>query len=193
MTCPSWDRLVAHRYEGPEAPEPPGWHEALEHLDACGRCRERAFAADPTLAFRRLPEPRLDPGAVDALRAGVHALRRARRVAEAPSPAGPARSPRSSRSVGNGPSGARRARAAGRVAAAVILATTLLSVRPDTITTLGTATAAAGPEEDLPSGATRWNEAVAAVDHFDRPNASIYHLGDDELDFVMVVDPELDV
>jgi hypothetical protein len=207
MSCPAWDRLVAHRYEGPrahEAQEPPGWREALDHLDSCSRCREEALAADPSLVFRSLSRestgPRIDAGEIEALRTGVHALRRAHRVEE------PSRTEWSHRSR----SGRTRSiltavsrGAASRIAAAVILAAALLSVhpggpaRPDGSPRAGavpTATTAARASDEAPPSVTaQWGEEVAAVDNFDRPNASIYYLPDNEMDLVMVVDPELDV
>ena len=56
MSCPDWQRLTALRERDPDA-EPPGWREALAHLDGCPACAAAALAADPLLVFRRLPRP----------------------------------------------------------------------------------------------------------------------------------------
>lgn len=70
MSCPDWGRLADLPREG--AP----WREALAHLDRCERCWTVALRVDPTLVFRRLPDPEIDPAAVEEVRNGVAVLRR---------------------------------------------------------------------------------------------------------------------
>jgi hypothetical protein len=88
-SCPDWRQLAAARDASPA--EPAGWEEALRHLDGCPRCRHAAVAADPLLAFRRLPAPALAADEGEAMRLRVAALRGAARVAplaatDAPAP-----------------------------------------------------------------------------------------------------------
>jgi hypothetical protein len=78
IRCPDWRRLAAARDAGPG--DPPGWDEALRHLDGCPACRESAVAADPLLAFHRLPGPALGADEVEAMRLRVAALRGAGRL-----------------------------------------------------------------------------------------------------------------
>ena len=75
LACPDWKALAAARDAAPG--DPPGWAEALAHLDCgCAQCRRAAVAADPMLAFRLLPGPALDADAeVEAMRLRVAALR----------------------------------------------------------------------------------------------------------------------
>lgn len=85
MSCPSWRELAAWR-DDPRAGEPAEWREALEHLDrGCPLCRRDAYAADPTLVFRRLaavpePTPAQEASDVEAMRRAVAAMRAASRV-----------------------------------------------------------------------------------------------------------------
>lgn len=80
MSCPDWPTLVARRDQVPEGEL--SWERALEHLDACASCREAAYAAEPTLVFRRLPT--LEPSAEDvrAMQRSVAAMRRAQPIVE---------------------------------------------------------------------------------------------------------------
>lgn len=182
MTCPDWNRLTAHRRIGGEAPavaEPEGWPEALEHLDDCESCRDRALAADPLLLFRGLPSVAPDPTEIEDVQAGVAALRRAHRVAGAT----------------DGAAGARRRgsfRGWGRAAAAAILATGLLGLRPEAADVVRLTPQLQRAPVSVPiahlGGAT-----VSAVDDIDRPTASVYHFDDEEVGVVMVVDAGFDV
>jgi len=202
MSCPRWDRLVAFRYAGPDAREPEGWQEALEHLDTCSECREAAVAADPALAFRRLPEVSLGADELRSLRSGVDALRRARRVDAAGlghAWAGP-RSSRWSRGVHRLTRGVRGiAPTVGRLAAAALLAGALLSTAPDGLSIGPGADAGAQPTpQALLAQAGPWSpspaaDSVLAEDDIESPTASVYHLSDDEIGITMVVDPGLDV
>lgn len=196
MSCPRWDRLVAHRYADPgggaAVAEPAGWDEALEHLESCAACREEAFAADPTLVFRRLRPSTLDaeadPDEIRAMRQGVDALRRARRVDE---------------TVAGVPGRARWLRSTSlsrtglRSAAAILLAALLLSVHgaggPDGQPAGRPVALADAGELQARMPADPWSEAAPSADNFDRPNAAVYHIDDEALNLVMVVDPELDV
>ena len=77
-SCPDWRRLAAARDASPA--DPPGWDEALRHLDSCTECRPAAVAADPLLAFRRLPGPVLAADEAESMLLRVAALRGASRV-----------------------------------------------------------------------------------------------------------------
>lgn len=85
MSCPDWKTLAAWR-DDPRAEEPAEWNEAIHHLDrGCSVCRRDAYAADPTLVFRRLaavPQPAAmeESSEVDAMRQAVAAMRVASRV-----------------------------------------------------------------------------------------------------------------
>jgi len=70
MTCPDWGKLAALPRE--DAP----WREAVAHLDHCERCWPLALRIDPTLVFRRLPDPEIDASMVEEVRRGVAVLRR---------------------------------------------------------------------------------------------------------------------
>lgn len=76
--CPDWRALAAARDASPA--DPPGWEEALRHLDSCAACRPEAIAADPLLAFRRLPGPALAADESESMLLRVAALRGASRV-----------------------------------------------------------------------------------------------------------------
>lgn len=183
MSCPDWHRLAADRRAGAgdaEAPEPAGWHEALAHLDGCDGCRDEALAEDPVLLFRRLPAVEADAAAVDDVRAGVAALRRAHRVA------GGIDRPRRV--------GGRRGslRWWGRAAAALVLTAGLLGLRPDVEDPQGPP--AGAWSASLPPSIAQMERATAfAVDDIEHPTASVYHFDDEDLGVVMVVDAGLDV
>jgi len=82
VSCPDWRALAAERDRSPL--DPPGWDEALAHLEGCAACRRDAVAADPTLAFRSLPPLALDDSAeVEAMRLRLAALRGAAAVTPA--------------------------------------------------------------------------------------------------------------
>lgn len=189
--CPSWSRLVAHRLAGPAAEPPAGWTEALEHLETCSVCRADAYAADPTLAFRRLPEVPVGAEDLAAMRAGVETLRRAQRVEAGAEPAGEA-------TAGD-------AAAWKRLAAAVVLVAALLAVHgprpagPPAGPVAGPASAAGFGLESWTGHALDgeildlWASLPVAVDDVEHPTASVYHIDDEELDVMMVVDDGFDV
>jgi len=190
MSCPSWSRLVAHRYGGPDQREPDGWREALEHLGSCATCREAAYAADPTLVLLRHGDAQVDGDEVSRMRAGVDSLRRARRVEE--------HSPdqRSSRDRGadHGRSvWSALVPSAMRLAAAAGLAGVLLSVYPHGEPPAATAALpeiqAFAPSPSIDS----WGSDMAATDDFFLSTATVYHFDEDDLNVVILVDSELDV
>ena len=196
MSCPDWSTLTAHRNgDDRSAAAPEGWNEAMDHLEGCADCRDRAVAADPTLLFRRLPSLEASAGEIADMRAGVAALRRAGRVTESPAARRPA-----TRALATGAS-----TWWGRAAAAAILATGLLSLQPGLEEPApgglfpGTAplTAEMFPFDPEAQGmaALAWlDEAGAsAVDDIENPTASVYHFDDEEVAVVMVVDSGLDV
>lgn len=194
MTCPDWTLLAAHRLaDAPEAAEPADaatWGDALDHLDACPECRRRAVAADPTLVFRSLPAWEPDAAEVDAMRSGVAALRRVHRVAPGPERPLEARTPFRRAAL--------RERTGWRVAAAAGLASALLSVAPVAERLPGPAGSAASAGRlsvgaGVPIAAFLDDPSLPAVDDIDHPTASVYHIDDEEVGVVMVVDAGLDV
>ena len=157
MSCPDWSTLTAAPATRRRTSEPATWAEAMDHLDACGACRDEALAADPILLFRRLPEVRADADEIADMRAGVAALRRAGRVA----------SPE--RAVADADPAAASAPGSwswwGRAAAAAVLTAGLLSLQPGLEEPSATRTA---PQEASSSmawfddgGATRWTTSRA--------------------------------
>ncbi len=186
MSCPDWNRLAAHRFAAASteaAAEPAEWAGALDHLEECPRCREEAFEADPLLLFRRLPKVENAADDVGIVRAGVEALRRARRI-EADG-ADAARTP--------------DGRWWRRVAVAAGLAGMLLSAHPsahdgsaamDPAVRFGLGAALARPAPaSFAEDVSEW----AAVDEIERPTASVYHFDGDDVGVVMVVDAGFDV
>lgn len=197
MTCPDWTRLAAHRHAAPEtaaAAEPREWASALEHLEGCPGCRREAVAADPTLAFRRLPTPTVGPAEVDEIRAGVEALRRARRLEAGAPGAGHAAVP--------GREGS-RSRSWSRAAAAAGLLTALVALGPavepdqragDRRGASAEADASARGAEVDPRPPARLDPSqLLAVDEIEHPTASVYHFDAEEVAVVMVVDAGFDV
>lgn len=84
-----WEELLAHRFD-PSRPRPSKLDGALEHLDGCAACRERALRLDPLLVFRgarSLTEPVDSAAMVEAVRVGRR-LRRLERPSSARSSAG---------------------------------------------------------------------------------------------------------
>ncbi|HNU82838.1 MAG: hypothetical protein GX178_12070 [Acidobacteria bacterium] len=163
MSCPDWQRLTALRERDPDA-EPPGWREALAHLDGCPACAAAALAADPLLVFRRLPRPAVREEEVAALGAEVLALVRAGRRE--------ARRPRR-RGFWRG------AAAAALVGAALLLEPGAGALRPGP----GVTVAALAAEPAAPP----------LLDGLEASSARVYELGGDGLALVMVVDASLDV
>lgn len=166
MSCPDWRSLVAARERDPHVlgTDPPGWSEALDHLDRCPGCAGEALALDPLLVFRRLPRTEPKPGEVEALATEVLALVRAGRRAE--------RLPRRS-------GWWRGVAAAALVAAALALEPGAGGLRPVPGRVVATLAA------DLPT--------LPLLDGLEFPSARIYELGGDGLAVVMVVDESLDV
>ncbi|HSL81517.1 MAG TPA: hypothetical protein VLF66_02000 [Thermoanaerobaculia bacterium] len=195
MTCPDWTLLAAHRLaDAPEAAAPTdagAWGEALGHLDGCPECRRSAVAADPTLVFRSLPAWEPDAAEVDAMRAGVAALRRVHRVAPASEGPREARTPLRRAAL--------RERAGWRMAAAAGLAAALLSVAPVAERLPGDPAGSGASAGRLATGAGFPIAAfledpnLPAVDDIENPTASVYHLDDERVGVVMVVDAGLDV
>jgi len=194
VTCPDWTLLAAHRLaDAPEAAEPANaaaWGEALDHLEACPECRRRAVAADPTLVFRSLPAWEPDAAEVDAMRAGVAALRRAHRVAPGGERPLEARAPFRRAAL--------RERTGWRMAAAAGLASALLSVAPVVERLPGDPAGSAARTGRLtgagvPIAAFLDDPNLPAVDDIENPRASVYHIDDEEVGVVMVVDAGLDV
>lgn len=89
MRCPDWPSLIDRREHDTEGELL--WGRALEHFDGCEACRETAYAAEPTLIFRRLPTVTPPQSEIDAMKQAVAALRRAQPIVE------PARQRRSRR------------------------------------------------------------------------------------------------
>ncbi len=82
MSCPDWTELTRG--------DVPVSADAWAHAETCQACRETAIAADPLLAFRRLPQVEADHDDVTRMQQAVAAMRRGRTVEEQ---AGPERTP----------------------------------------------------------------------------------------------------
>ena len=182
MSCPDWSRLAGERRTADAAAsaEPAAWRQALKHLDGCGECRDEALEADPVLLFRRLPTFAPDAAAIEDMRSGVAALRRAQRLVGGVERAGEPEAVR------------RPSRWWGRAAAAAILAAGLLGFRPDAEHASRVPPDAWSTGSPVPVARLE-APAAFAVDEIDRPTASVYHFDDDEVGVVMVVDAGLDV
>jgi len=163
VSCPDWSGVAARR----EA-EPSGWAAAVAHYDGCSLCRREALAADPLLVFRRLPVEEMTPAEeqaeVDAVRQAVTAMRTAGRLEV-------------------------RRRFAGwrRWAAAVVLAAAALSVGRDKARNLETLVMA--PVSEAPAAAA----AGPTLEGLNRPGARVYHLANEGVSVVWIVDESLDV
>lgn len=185
MSCPSWQDLAAWR-DDPQAEEPVEWREALEHLDrGCALCRRAAYAADPTLVFRRLaavpePTPAQEASDVETMRRAVAAMRAASRV-EAVERRGLA---------GNWK----------RWAAAAALAVAVLSVSADdprhlpgrTLAMSGSFSPSAAGEAAaiLPAS---FDDDQPVLEGVNLPDARLYHMEGEGLSVVMVVDETMGV
>ena len=196
--CPSWRRLTAHRLAAPDAEPPAGWEAALEHLEGCSACRQEAYAADPSLAFRRLPEVPVGAEEVARMRAGVDALRRAQAVDY-----------RADRVAGAAAAPSRAAGGWKRLAAAAVLVAALLAVHGSRPFDPAATSRAGAVEPALPADAALdpwtggagiepeilelWASLPVAVDDVDHPTASVYHIDDEDVDVMMVVGDGLDV
>jgi hypothetical protein len=187
--CPDWTSLVAAREraerENDEAGNavPAEWTAALEHLDACPRCRRQAVAADPLLVFRRLPGADLAPAEehaeAESMVQAVAAMRAAERLESR-----------------------RRFTGWRRWAAAAALALISLSLGRDKTPLLATASVApavALPESAATAGHQAGNEVSAAangtatLERLDRSDARVYQLNGKDLSVFMIVDKKLDV
>lgn len=164
MSCPDWRRLAALRDRGP-TDEPAGWREALAHAEGCPACRRRAVAADPALLFKRLPAVELTPAAA---RSEVEAVRQAVAAMRTASRL------------------ARRDRPDWRRwAAAAVLATAALAMRgpaPEPVRPLG-----------RPAALSTGMAVPATIEGLARPDARIYHMFDESVAVLMIVDESLDV
>jgi hypothetical protein len=179
VSCPDWNGLVALRDR--EGSAPAGWTEALDHLDACSRCRPEALEADPLLVFRRLPAPEMTPAEesaeVDSMRQAVTAMRTARRLDT-------------------------RRRFAGwrRWTAAAVLALASLALGHDRapmeesmvrmarmpVLPPESLAATAAPEDTPETG-------TPTLEDLNRPNAHVYQVQRKDFALVMVVDKGMDV
>jgi hypothetical protein len=186
--CPDWRRLAAARDASPA--DPPGWEEALRHLDSCAACRPAAVAADPLLAFRRLPGPALAADEAESMRLRVAALVGASRVTGAALPSswlvGELARPR--RSVAALP--LRQLAAAAVVALALLAGGNL----PQGVAVLATPNAtllshhlASAPALDADLA------AEPVLDELDRPFDHVVQWNGDDLSVVLVVDGRLGV
>lgn len=188
MSCPDWTALTAHRLQGrhgQETVEPEGWSTALDHFDGgCQLCRKAALKADPTLVFRRLAQvpaaamtEAQERAEVDSVRQAVAAMRAASRLE---------------------PKG-RRFAAGGwkRWSAAAALAMMAVIVPSDDAQrTAQLRNALERPAAESLEASTRaarqTGEAPVLEGGVDLPDARVYHLGDQELAVVMVIDESFD-
>ncbi|HXT21440.1 MAG TPA: hypothetical protein VN923_11865 [Thermoanaerobaculia bacterium] len=182
----SWRRLAAARDASPA--DPPGWEEALRHLDGCPACRTAAVAADPLLAFRRLPPPALAADEAESMLLRVAALRGASRVGAAPASSGFASSWLASQLTSS-----RRLAAVlplRQLAAAAVVAAALLA-------------GGNAPQQAVPAPAPLTQASAPAIDavlaaepvldELDRPFDHVVQWNGDDLSVVLVVDGRLGV
>jgi hypothetical protein len=178
--CPDWTSLVAARQRaerednGSDGAVPAEWTVALEHLDACPRCRRQAVMADPLLVFRRLPGADLAPAEeraeAESMVQAVAAMRAAGRLESR-----------------------RRFTGWRRWAAAAALALISLSLGRDKTPLLATAPpAVALPAAAIPADNAASNGA-ATLERLDRSDARVYQLNGKDLSVFMIVDKKLDV
>jgi hypothetical protein len=156
MTCPDWERLLAHRFRSGVEP-PPDWKAARSHLDACDACRAVAARVDPTVAFHGAA--RWQPAAAEttAILQAVRTLRRAGDFATAPEPS-PRRTPRH------------------RAAAAAVFAV-LLALLPGSTARRGASPADPSRLSVMPRRMQLAPPAAPALDGLDRPRARVYEWG----------------
>lgn len=188
MSCPDWSHLAPGRDDSEQA----AWQSAVAHLDHCSKCWPAALRVEPTLIFRRLPEPEIDPQEIEEVRAGVAVLRRSRGFAR-------------SRQGGH--------RAGWGIAAAVLLAATIaLAPPPRSVSRLpaeaGNAANSSVPalesqerlssvvtdRHDAPTlAATRSAADAPLIEKMGDPGARIYQLQGKGVAVVMIVDRHIDV
>jgi len=198
--CPDWRRLAAARDAVPG--DPPGWEEALRHLDLCAACRAAAVAADPLLAFRRLPPPPLAIDEAESMRLRVAALRGASRVAHPPSSAlAASRVMRPFGVVQRSLAPARRLYAVlplRQLAAAAVVAAALLAGgnAPQRGEAVAAVPGASTPGSPILASSPRFDAVLAAepvLDELDRPFDHVVQWNGDDLSVVLVVDGRLGV
>lgn len=199
MTCPDWRRLVAARERG-AGEDPAGWREALEHLEACPRCRRAALEADPLLALRGLPEPALEADEGRRMVAATRALRR-RQTATArwrwrAAAAVAVVTVAAALAVGSGVlDGAeettRAARGTGEEVTPTEDAGDLPSMTHTATSDAATVDTATGARGNALREAT--SASMPSVLHLEQPTAHVYEVTDADLAVVVVVDQELDL
>lgn len=201
MTCPDWRRLVtAREREGGE--DPPGWQEALEHLEACPQCRRTALEAEPLLVLRRLPEPVLEPDEGRRMVAATRALRRrqtaATRWRRRAAAAVAVVTVGAALTVGSGVlergKGTRNAEQPSRAERAHAPAATEAVVRAQGAEHPGSMTERiAGVQGVDPQGATSSSAPTPSLVDLEQPTARVYEVTDAALALVVVVDSELEL
>jgi hypothetical protein len=178
MSCPDWTALVALRERAAnaaDAAEPAGWTEAVNHLDACPRCRREAMAADPLLVFRRLPVSEM-PEAVEqaeaeSMRQAVAAMRTARRLESRRSFAGWRR----------------------WAAAAVLTVASLAVGRDKAPVDLSPAAAPEAPAAVASAPAAPSPASAAVLERLDGSDARVYQVDGKDLTAFMIVGDKVDV
>ncbi|HEV8581530.1 MAG TPA: hypothetical protein VGX68_20890 [Thermoanaerobaculia bacterium] len=144
--------------------EPDGWAAAVEHFDACTLCRQEALAAEPLLVFRRLPLVVLTPAEEHSEVEAVRQAVAAMRTAERLES---------------------RRRFAGwqRWAAAAVLTFAALSVSRDKVPHAERAAVTlSAPLSPAPA---------PTLDGVNRPGARVYHLANEGVSVVWIVDESL--
>lgn len=194
MSCPDWRRLLAARERG-AGDDPPGWAEALEHLEACPRCRRTALEAEPLLALRRLAEPVLEPDEGRRMVAATQALRRrqtaAARWRRRAAAAVAVVTVGAALAVGSGilerSEGARSVERSHGPAVSGVAAPVENTGDPAAVTEM---TAGAGI---APRPAASSSAPTPSLFDLERPTARVYEVTDADLAVVVVVDQELDL
>lgn len=205
--CPDWRALAVTRDERDERMDD-AWFAALDHLDdGCRACRDAAYAADPTLVFRRAPAYEPTAAEVTDLAASVRAMIRADRIEGLPASDFDFLTRTEEPTAESAPVTAlpvvRKPALRWRVAS---LAAGLVALL------VGTAPAPVDPNEAVPArlevsapAPAYGTEFVSAlvtsgstgdpveIETLDRPTANVYQFDDPGMDVVLIVDAGLDV
>jgi hypothetical protein len=177
--------------------------EALDHLDGgCQACRDAAYAADPTLVFRRAPTIEATAGEIADLQASVRAMIRAGRVEGATTPPpDTVLAPLADEPIAARQRPALRWRAASLAAGVLAL---LIGTAPDPVGNIGSE----GSGEVVASAVFAEGDFAGVIpvayskgaggdpveiETLDRPSANVYQFDDPGMDVVLIVDAGLDV
>ncbi|MDX2000020.1 MAG: hypothetical protein SF066_20065 [Thermoanaerobaculia bacterium] len=203
--CPDWRTLAATRDERDDL-HGDAWFAALDHLDGgCRACRDAAYAADPTLVFRRAAAYEPTAAEVTDLAASVRAMIRAGRVEELPASdfdhltrtEEPVAAPAPIAELVVRPRRVLGWRVASLAAGlvALLVATAPVDHEPAPTTVAASAPAVAYGTEFVGALLTAGSSTgdPVEIETLDRPTANVYQFDDPGMDVVLIVDAGLDV